>query len=268
MKLEDVINEKLLNSKNLNKEYKENQPFPHIVLNDFIRPSLLEKIVNEFPDLENKKEGVNKFNDKFQIKFGSEGSLHLSKNAIFLNAYLQSDIMLKWLNDLTGIHEPLISDPYLRGAGYHELKNGGVLQMHVDFNKHTFLNLHRRINLLIYLNEDWKEEYGGCLKLQNKKISTSTKNILPLFNTAVIFSTTSFSYHGNPDTINCPDNKSRKSLAYYYYTTERFDEDVFDKHSTLFIGDKINTTLKKIIKSFIPPIFITGANKIIKLMKK
>ena len=59
-----------------------------------------------------------------------------------------------------------------------------------------------------------------------------------------------------------------KSLAYYYYTTERFDEDVFDKHSTLFLGDKINTTLKKIIKSFIPPIFITGANKIIKLMKK
>ena len=143
MKLEDVINEKWLNSKNLNKEYKENQPFPHIVLNDFIKPSLLKKIVNEFPDLENKKEGVNKFNDKFQIKFGSEGSLHLSKNAIFLNAYLQSDIMLKWLNDLTGIHEPLISDPYLRGAGYHELKNGGVLQMHVDFNKHTFLNLHR-----------------------------------------------------------------------------------------------------------------------------
>ena len=66
MKLEDVINEKWLNSKNLNKEYKENQPFPHIVLNDFIRPSLLKKIVNEFPDLENKKEGVNKFNDKFQ----------------------------------------------------------------------------------------------------------------------------------------------------------------------------------------------------------
>ena len=82
MKLEDVINEKWLNSKNLNKEYKENQPFPHIVLNEFIRPSLL-KIVNEFPDLENKKEGVIKFNDKFQIKFGSEGSLHLSKNAIF-----------------------------------------------------------------------------------------------------------------------------------------------------------------------------------------
>ena len=63
-------------------------------------------------------------------------------------------------------------------------------------------------------------------------------------------------------------NKSRKSLAYYYYTTERSDEDVFDKHSTLFIGDKINTTLKKIIKSFIPPIFITGAKKNIKLIKK
>ena len=220
MKLEDVINEKWLNSKNLNKEYKENQPFPHIVLNDFIKPSLLKKIVNEFPDLENKKEGVNKFNDKFQIKFGSEGSLHLSKNAIFLNAYLQSDIMLKWLNDLTGIHEPLISDPYLRGAGYHELKNGGVLQMHVDFNKHTFLNLHRRINLLIYLNEDWKEEYGGCFKAKIKKYQHLQKIYCLCLIQLLFFLQRLYSYHGNPDTINCPDNKSRKSLAYYYYTTE------------------------------------------------
>lgn len=135
--------------------------------------------------------------------------------------------------------------------------------MHVDFNKHSFLNLHRRLNLLIYLNEDWKEEYGGALELQHKDMLTPTKKILPMFNTAVIFSTTSFSYHGNPAVINCPENKSRKSLAYYYYSTERSDEIVLDKHSTLFIGDRKNQiSLKKIIKACTPPIFITIAKKL------
>lgn len=266
MKLEEVINNKYLNSKNLNQQYINNKPFPHIVIKDFLKIDLLKEVLSEFPDLAKKKE-VNRFNDENQLKLGSEGSHLLSKKAIFLNAYLQSDLMLKWLNDLTDIKEPLISDPYLRGAGYHELKKGGFLKMHVDFNKHTFLNLHRRLNLLIYLNEDWKEEYGGALKLQDKNMTTITKKILPHFNTAVIFSTTSYSYHGNPDVINCPDYRSRKSLAYYYYSIERSDKDVFDKHSTLFIGNKKQSPLKKVIKDFIPPIFITVAKKIINFIK-
>lgn len=124
MKLEDIINDKWLNPHNLQKQYRENKPFPHIEINNFIKADLLKQVLNEFPDLEKKNSSVNKFNDKNQIKLGSEGSVHLSKTAIFLNSYLQSDLMLKWLNALTGIPEILISDPYLRGSGYHELKKG------------------------------------------------------------------------------------------------------------------------------------------------
>ena len=268
MKLEEIINDKWLNSKNLNQQYIKNKPFPHIEIKDFLKVDLLKEVLSEFPDLAKEKKGVNKFKDQNQIKLASEGSSLLSNSAVFLNSYLQSDLMLKWLNDLTGVKEPLISDPYLRGAGYHELKKGGVLKMHVDFNKHTFLNLHRRLNLLIYLNEGWKEEYGGALELHDKAMATPQKKILPLFNTAVIFSTTSSSYHGNPDVISCPDNKSRKSLAYYYYSTERSDKDIFDKHSTLFIGDQKQISLKKIIKDFTPPILIAAAKKIINYIKK
>ena len=267
MKLDEILNNKWLDTKKLNEQYITNLPFPHIEIKDFIKTDLLKEVVSEFPNLEKEKNGVNKFNDQNQIKFGSEGSYLLSKNAVFLNSYLQSDLMLKWLNDLTGIKEPLISDPYLRGAGYHELKKGGVLKMHVDFNKHTFLNLHRRLNLLIYLNEDWKEEYGGALILQNKDMTVS-KKILPNFNTAVIFSTTSYSYHGNPDIISCPEDQSRKSLAYYYYSTERSDNDKFDKHSTLFIGEKKKISLKKIIKDLTPPILIFLYKKMIFKFRK
>ena len=112
-----------------------------------------------------------------------------------------------------------------------------------------------------------KKSMGGALILQNKDMTTVSKKILPNFNTAVIFSTTSYSYHGNPDIISCPEDQSRKSLAYYYYSTERSDNDIFDKHSTLFIGEK-NLSLKKIIKDLTPPIFISLAKKMILKFRK
>lgn len=97
MKLDEILNNKWLNSNKLNEKYITNLPFPHIEIKDFIKKDLLKKVVSEFPDLEKEKKGVNRFNDQNQIKFGSEGSYLLSNSAVFLNSYLQSDLMLKWL---------------------------------------------------------------------------------------------------------------------------------------------------------------------------
>ena len=62
----------------------------------------------------------------------------------------------------------MISDPYLSGGGYHEIKNSGFLKVHVDFTKHPYLNLDRRINLLLYLNTNWDNNWGGSLKLYDQ----------------------------------------------------------------------------------------------------
>ena len=116
------------------------------------------------------------------------------------------------------MQETLIPDPYLWGGGYHELKNGGYLNIHADFNVHPQLELNRRINLLIYLNKNWKENYGGSLELWDRKMKNCIKKIVPIFNRVVIFNTNDFSYHGNPEKINHPENISRKSIALYYYS--------------------------------------------------
>ena len=109
--------------------------------------------------------------------------------------------------------------------------------MHVDFHKHKQMNLDRRLNILVYLNEDWKEEYGGNFELWERDMSKCATKILPVFNRLAMFSTTDYSWHGHPDPLTCPPDRSRRSLALYYYTNGRPLEEVKSGD-----GQKIVTT--------------------------
>jgi Rps23 Pro-64 3,4-dihydroxylase Tpa1-like proline 4-hydroxylase len=125
---------------------------------------------------------------------------------------------IRILENITGI-KGLIPDPYFVGAGLHEIKQGGHLSIHADFNHHKPLNLERRINILVYLNKGWRDEYGGQLELWDTSMRECIRSIVPLFGRCVIFNTTEESNHGNPHPINHPEGVSRKSIALYYYTS-------------------------------------------------
>ena len=103
----------------------------------------------------------------------------------------------------------------------HQTQAGGFLNMHADFRTHhhhpTWV---RRLNLIVYLNPDWKPEWGGDLELWDSQMTHCVTKLPPIFNHAVIFNTTDDSYHGYPDPIQCPPGVTRKSLALYYYTVE------------------------------------------------
>ena len=188
-----------------------------------------------------------------------------------LISFFNNDIFLKYLQELTGIKEPLISDPYLSGGGYHEIKNGGVLKVHADFNRHPSLELDRRVNLLLYLNKSWKEEWGGNLELYSPDdLDEPIVKVTPEFNRCVIFNTTSYTYHGHPEVISCPEGISRKSIALYYFSTGRPKSEVSEKHSTMWKEVKGETfepdplTFGKIIKKVTPPIIFDFIKKIIR----
>ncbi|MCB9262381.1 MAG: 2OG-Fe(II) oxygenase [Flavobacteriales bacterium] len=154
--------------------------------------------------------------------------------------FLNSEPFLNFLSELTGI-ENLMGDPYFEGGGCHQIKPGGYLKVHADFNKHKLTNLDRRLNVLVYLNQDWKEEYGGHFELWNTEMTKCEKKLLPLFNRMAMFSTTDFSYHGHPDPLKCPEGRSRKSLALYYYTNGRPAEEInfgLEDHTTIFVDRK------------------------------
>ena len=143
--------------------------------------------------------------------------------------------MLLFLERLTGI-EGLIPDPYFGGGGLHQIEPGGFLKVHADFNVHPKLHLDRRLNMLIYLNKDWREEYGGHLELWDRdRTRTCRERILPVFNRTVVFSTTDTSFHGHPHPLTSPPGVTRKSVSLYYYTAGRPRGEESEAHDTLFI---------------------------------
>ena len=266
----NYVQEKYRDVLPLKKIYKKNKPFPHIVLDNFFNEELINNVLNEFPDLSTVK-NKRSFNEPKQIKFGSIGFENLSNSANKLISFLNNDIFLKYLQELSGIKETLISDPYLSGGGYHEIKNGGVLKVHADFNRHPSLELDRRVNLLLYLNKNWNEKWGGNLELYSpNNLDEPVVKVIPEFNRCVIFNTTSYTYHGHPEVISSPEGISRKSIALYYFSTGRPKSEVSKKHSTMWKEVKGETfepdplTFGKIIKMVTPPIIFDFIKRIIK----
>ena len=205
--------------------YSNAKPFPNITFNNFFNNDFLDLIHKEFPDL-SKMQDSQKYNVKNEIKLSNKKYENFPKTIKSFIDFLNSDVFLNFLQNLTSIKEKLIADPHLEGGGLHEIKKGGVLKIHTDFNRHPFLELDRRINVLIYLNKNWKDAYGGHLELWNESMSECEKKILPIFNTMVIFSTTDFSNHGHPEPLKCPNEISRKSIALYYFSSGRPKEEI------------------------------------------
>ena len=251
--------------------YQHALPFPNAVFDNFFDEELLNNVLEEFPDLASIKD-AQQFDNHNEKKFGARGEAVFGTTTRQLMHYLNSQPVLEFLQKLTGIRETLIPDPYFVGGGCHEIKPGGLLKVHADFNKHELTGLDRRINLLIYLNKDWEEQYGGHFELWDRDMTTCVRKVLPIFNKVAIFSTTDFAYHGHPNALDCPQNRSRKSLALYYYTNGRPLAEInsdLEKHSTIFVarknvkGDvkKIKRPWKTVFLDYIPPV-------VIKLMKK
>lgn len=220
----ELLNPKYKNLEQIAAEYKEvyetNPPFPNIYFDDFFNPDMLRRVLAEFPDLKKKEETVY-YDNPNERKHATKGEYSFGSNTKRLVHFLNSQPFLEFLQELTGIKEALVPDPYFEGGGFHEIKPSGFLKIHVDFHKHRKMNLDRRLNILVYLNENWEEEYGGHFELWEKDMSKSVVRIAPLFNRLAMFSTTGYSYHGHPDELTCPPDRSRKSLALYYYTNGR-----------------------------------------------
>ena len=233
MDIDNIISKDFLDLKSLSKREKINylkaQPFPSIVFNNFFKKDYLDVILNEFPDLAQLK-GSQNYNVKNEIKLSNNNYDKFPQKIKSFIDFLNSGVFLNFLQDITSVEEKLIADPNLEGGGLHEIKNGGILKVHTDFNRHPLLDLDRRINVLIYLNKSWKESFKGHLELWNRDMTKCIKKILPSFNTMVIFSTTDFSNHGHPEHINCPENLSRKSIALYYFSSGRPDNEIVNKH--------------------------------------
>ncbi|WP_167954356.1 2OG-Fe(II) oxygenase [Sphingomonas jejuensis] len=194
--------------------YQSAHPFPHIVIDDFLDKDMLRGIHAQYPSTENQR-FFDRDQERFKFQFGPGADLSGRTRNIL--AELNSQAFLGFLEEMTGI-KGLISDPYFNGGGLHLTRRGGHLGVHADFNVHGDMQVERRLNLLVYLNEDWDDAYNGKLELWDTEMKGCEVSVAPLLGRAVVFSTTLDSYHGHPDPLACPPERDRRSIATYYYT--------------------------------------------------
>ena len=211
--------------------YAAADPFPHIVLDDFLPAELAEEVLAEFPSPEQLRWWS--FDSPQERKLATADDAVMGSRSRELFSQLNSARAIDFLERLTGI-AGLLPDPHLYGGGLHQIERGGFLKVHADFNIHPRTGLQRRLNLLVYLNHDWAADYGGALELWNRDMTSCRARIAPVFNRCVIFTTSDSSFHGHPEPLTCPPDRTRKSIALYYYSLPDGLAGLADSHNTLF----------------------------------
>lgn len=195
----------------LRSDFEAADPFPHLVLDGFLDEDLAQRLHEEFP-------GPDAMPRSRDYVFGHKHELSSVERAgpagAEMHAAVTSPAFARLLRTMTGFD--LFVDPAFHGGGYHLGTDGGYLDMHVDFNVHP---LHqgwlRTLNILLYLNHDWRPEYGGQLLLKAAPDATPIE-IEPIFNRAVVMLTSDTTYHGFRR-LSLPPGATRRSIATYAY---------------------------------------------------
>jgi hypothetical protein len=251
------------------------EPYPHIVIDNFLPQPLIDEILDIFPT---EKLADDKFYENDYAGLHKRQVLPESceQRVRSIFHFFNSAPMLQFLEGLTTI-ESLMGDPYFYGGGFHEIFRGGKLGIHADFRVHGLLHLNRRLNILIYLNKDWDPDYGGNLEIWDREMKSRADSIAPVFNRCVIFNTDADSYHGHPDPLNTPNGVTRKSIALYYYTASRKVYEETPAHSTMYVArpndsgankrQAVRLRIENYKKDWLPPIALRTVAKIKKLMK-
>ena len=211
------------NSGELFKQFNDAEPFDHIIIPNFLNEEYANLICDKFPtDVTSKK--WHKYNNPLEIKYANDDINNLPVCIRKLFYLLSTDEIINEVSALSGI-ESLEYDPYLHGAGLHIHPRNGKLNMHLDYEKHPHMEKERRLNIILYMSKDWKEEWNGDTQLWDKDMQNCVVRSHVKFNTAIIFKTNNQSWHGLPETIKCPENVLRKSIAYYYISPLVSDSD-------------------------------------------
>jgi len=242
-------------------EFHSAEPSHHIVIDDLFDGAALREVVRDFP-APDAPLWTRRNEARAEIKLSTRRAVGIPESAMRLIQALHSPRFLEALAAATGV-DGLIVDPYLEGGGLHQIERGGRVAIHRDFMDHSIMHVDRRLNVIIYLNEGWREEWGGALDLWDRDLRRCERRIAPVFNRTFVFLTSDYSYHGHPDPLDCPPGVTRKSVALYYYTNGRPDDEVSPENRSRdgrYVrrpGDRWTPT--DLARAFTPPLLYDAA---------
>lgn len=221
--------------------FRETAAFPHLALRDFLPVELAQAAREQFPGLDDIP-WYTAAHDNAHKRYLFEDRCLLSLHRMVTAAFSSSRLLL-FLEELTCISN-LVPDPHMVGGGMHLMETGGLLQVHADFNWYHKLQLHRRVNVLWYLCDDWDEAWGGALEFWDPATKTPVDRASSHFNSLAVFATGAGSLHGQPDALACPEGVYRRALNFHYYTSAPLPEEKDDPHWTRYVtgsGGDTNT---------------------------
>lgn len=216
----------------LSADYANAMPWPHAVIDNFLPVEVADQILAEFPTPDHPAwldwRNRDTVHQPKKLGIGNASRMEMVSPILqHLMFNFQSHAFIRFLETLTGIPK-LLPDPHFNGGGLHQILSGGHLSVHADFNHLEAIDLYRRINVLLYLNKDWAPSFGGDLEMWDREGKARVRSVAPLFNRLVVFNTTKESFHSHPRPLATPEDVTRKSLAFYYYTAAPVEGSVFD----------------------------------------
>jgi len=234
----DILRERFLSAK----------PFPHIAIDNFLKPGCAERLYESAAEPDNKYKIKDVLFSKNRYQFPDYRGISEDYQQLYDD--ITSEKFAELISYITD--ENVFFDKDFHGGGLHLGTKNAHLDMHADFNyhpkhKHWFRNL----NLLLYLNKDWKPEYGGSLKLEDARTGEKTE-IEPLLNRLAIMHCRDYTLHGY-DTTHFPEGKARTSVAIYAYTLH---DEIVDKPRTTIWVSKSNPLKQLLAKVWLPAVAI------------
>jgi hypothetical protein len=215
------------------KRVRTSSPVKNCCIDNFLDESFAESVLAAYPSFEEAmKVGISfaAVNEKKKVQLTDSSTF--AEPVAELNRQLASPEFLGLLSEVFEMPN-LLADEQLVGGGIHQTGSRGLLDVHVDFNYIAERDLHRRLNILIYFNKNWKPEWGGNIELWDADVKHCHHSFSPIFNRCVVFETNEISFHG-VTAVKCPEGQSRKSFAAYYYTREAPAHWNGVAHSTIF----------------------------------
>jgi hypothetical protein len=198
--------------------YRDASPFPHLVLDDVLRADVADAAYAELDAISD--ETWTKYLHVNERKYANTDPDTWGPTLRDIAAAFGSERFVAFLSGLTGFDD-LHADLTMDGGGLHRSLGGGYLNVHADFTAHHRRHTwQRRVNLLLYLNREWRGEWGGDLELWATDMSRCETRVAPRGNRALLFTTAEDAYHGHPEPLACPPGVARQSLALYYFTED------------------------------------------------
>jgi Rps23 Pro-64 3,4-dihydroxylase Tpa1-like proline 4-hydroxylase len=244
----------------LRQQLRKAEPYPHLVVDGWFNPTLLELVREEFDQLEKTQWKV--FRNEQELTHRSQPHSRLGPASEIYFSIVNSGWFLDLISAITDT-EDLLPDPKLLGGGLHETRAGGKFGIHRDFDLHASHGLSNKMVFMTYLNRGWDPAWGAALEIWDIDTGASARSILPEFGTSVLLMHGPKSFHGHPEPMTAPPGQTRRSVAVYYYQNPAAVPMRLKRVSSVFLVAHRSKPLRHFARRWLPPIVLDAIKKLV-----